>query len=113
MSNLYKILTQLCAERQITPYRMCKDTGIQPSVMTDLKKGRRQSVRAETAAKLANYFDVTVNFLLGGERESAAAGIPGEKLKFALFGGEATDEQLEEVRQFARFVRERDASRPE
>ena len=43
MADLYHILAQLCNQHQITPYRMCKDTGIQPSVMTDLKKGRRQT----------------------------------------------------------------------
>ena len=58
MADLYHILAQLCNQHQITPYRMCKDTGIQPSVMTDLKKGRRQTVKAETAARLANYFGV-------------------------------------------------------
>ena len=67
MADLYHILAQLCNQHQITPYRMCKDTGIQPSVMTDLKKGRRQTVKAETAARLANYFGVTVDYLLGKE----------------------------------------------
>ena len=47
MADLYHILAHLCEKRQITPYRMCKDTGIQPSVMTDLKMGRRKTVKAE------------------------------------------------------------------
>ena len=34
-----------------------------------------------------------------------------KELKFALFGADATDEQLEEVKQFAKFVKERDAGR--
>ena len=105
MADLYHILAQLCNQHQITPYRMCKDTGIQPSVMTDLKKGRRQTVKAETAARLANYFGVTVDYLLGKETCSV------KELKFALFGADATDEQLEEVKQFAKFVKERDAGR--
>ena len=46
---------------------MCKDTGVQPSVMTDLKMGRRQTVKAETAARLAAYFGVSVDYLLGNE----------------------------------------------
>ena len=28
MADLYHILAQLCNQHQITPYRMCKDTGI-------------------------------------------------------------------------------------
>lgn len=113
MSNLYRALAGLCEKRRITLYRMCKDTGIQPSVMTDLKMGRRRTVKAETAARLASYFGVTVNDLLGKEAvlPEQIDPLPEELLKFALFGGEATDRQLEEVRQFARFVKERDARR--
>ena len=44
---------------------MCKDVGIQPSIMTDLKKGRRSSVKAETAQRIADYFHVSVAELLG------------------------------------------------
>ena len=107
------ILAELCNQHQITPYRMCKDTGIQPSVMTDLKKGRRQTVKAETAARLANYFGVTVDYLLGKETCSVKddGNALQKELKFALFGADATDEQLEEVKQFAKFVKERDAGR--
>ncbi len=112
MSNLYYILTGLCEKRRITPYRMCRDTGIQPSVMTDLKMGRRQTVKAETAAKLADYFGVTVRDLLGAQEPIKVQPLPQELLKIELFGGEATDQQLEEVRQFAKFVKERDAGRP-
>lgn len=50
---------------------MCKDTGVQPSVMTDLKMGRRQTVKAETAARLAAYFGVSVDYLLGNEEKPA------------------------------------------
>lgn len=65
MSNLYNVLSDLCTERGISGYRMCKDVGIQPSIMTDLKMGRRGGVNAETANKLAGYFSVTVGYLLG------------------------------------------------
>lgn len=71
MSVLYNRLSQLCQDRGITAYRMCKDTGVQPSVMTDLKMGRRQTVKAETAARLAAYFGVSVDYLLGNEEKPA------------------------------------------
>ena len=113
MADLYHILAHLCEKRQITTYRMCKDTGIQPSVMTDLKMGRRKTVKAETAARLANYFGVTVDYLLGKEADDTEDNSRSlqKELKFALFGGEATDEQLEEVKQFAKFVKDRDAGK--
>ena len=69
MSILYERLSALCQEHGISAYRMCKDTGIQPSIMTDLKMGRRQSLKAETAAKIAAYFGVSVDYLIGNTKE--------------------------------------------
>lgn len=114
MSNLYSVLVELCEKNKITPYRLCKDTGIQPSVMTDLKMGRRHTVKAETAAKLANYFGVSVDYLLGNEtKEKAPAeseGISDDDIKFALFNGAdgVTDEMYEEVKRFAQFIKDRE-----
>lgn len=69
MSMLYKRLLELCKEKNISGYKMCKDNGMQPSIMTDLKMERRSGVNAETASKLANYFNVSVDYLLGNSDE--------------------------------------------
>ena len=74
MGDLYKRLAMLCEERGISGYRMCKDVGIQPSIMTDLKMGRRSSVKAETADRIAKYFGVSVSYLLGNEQKEKPAG---------------------------------------
>lgn len=71
MSNLYNRLQELCDEKGVSGYRMCKDVGIQPSIMTDLKMGRRASMKVETAQKVADYFGVTVGYLLGEGKEKA------------------------------------------
>ena len=52
---------------------MCADLGLSKSLMTDLKMGRKKSVSAETAQKLASYFGVSVGYLLGEETEKAPA----------------------------------------
>ncbi len=65
MSILYMRLSLLCKERGISAYRMCKDCSIQPSVMTDLKMGRKKSMNAETIGKIADYFCVSSDYLLG------------------------------------------------
>ena len=111
MSVLYRSLERLCKQRGITAYRMCKDVGIQPSIMTDLKKGRRSSVKAETAQRIADYFHVSVAELLGSTN---AEKIPGQKLEvtdediqFALFGGRVDDETFEDVKRYAAFVKAR------
>lgn len=71
MYNLYERIIELCTRQKITPYRMCKDIGMQPSVITDLKKGRRKTVHAETAGKIADYFNVSTDYLLGKEKTPA------------------------------------------
>lgn len=65
MADLYKTLSELCSQKGVTGYRMCKDLGLALSTMTDLKKGRKKGFSAEIAAKIANYFDVSVDYLLG------------------------------------------------
>ena len=91
MSSLYEVIFSLCQEKGISGYRMCKDTGIQPSILTDLKMGRRVTVKAETASKIANYFDVSVDYLLGKTDEKEKAPTErrepkDEDIQFALFG---------------------------
>ena len=69
MGTLYERLDSLCKERGIKGGRMCVDLGISKSLMTDLKSGRKKGVSAETAQKIASYFDVTVGYLLGEEEK--------------------------------------------
>lgn len=118
MGNLYERISALCSDRGVTGYRLCKDIGIQPSIMTDLKSGRKKGLSAETAQKIAEYFGVSVGYLLGKEEFSIEESIPEKEekpstdeddLKFALFGGEEeiTDEMFEEVKAFAEFVKQK------
>ena len=69
MSILYEKISQLCEQRGVTRYKMCKEIGIQPSIVTDLKSGRKKGLSADVAQKIANYFGVTVAYLLGVETE--------------------------------------------
>ena len=106
MGELYENIAALCAQRGVKPGRVCADLGLSRGLMTDLKMGRKKTLNAETAAKIAAYLDVPVERLMTGQTRAAT----DEELKFALFGGgEVTDEQFEEVKRFARFIQERDA----
>ena len=69
MGTLYERLDFLCKQRGIKGGRMCVDLGISKSLMTDLKSGRKKSVNAETAQKIATYFGVSVGYLLGEEEK--------------------------------------------
>lgn len=117
MSNLYNRLQELCDEKGVSGYRMCKDVGIQPSIMTDLKMGRRASMKVETAQKVADYFGVTVGYLLGEGKEKAPTQegereVSDDDIKFALWGTrEIDDDVLDRVRQFAKFAQENEKNK--
>lgn len=65
MGNMYERLKSLCEEKGVSAYKMCKDTGMQPSIMTDLKMGRKHTLSAKSMAKVAKYFGVSMNYIAG------------------------------------------------
>lgn len=65
MDNLYKTIIDLCESKGISGYRLCKETGVQPSILTDLKMGRQKGLSAKNAEKIASYFGISVSQLLG------------------------------------------------
>lgn len=112
MGTLYENIKFLCDERGIKGAKLCTDLGISKGLLTDLKMGRRSGVSAKTADKIANYFDVSVAYLLGTdvERKSVASvTISDEDLKAAFWGGEddLSEEELDamwnDVKSFAAF----------
>ena len=46
---------------------MCREVGIGPNTMTELKMGRVKSLSAPKLEKIAEYFGVSVSYLLGKE----------------------------------------------
>ena len=108
---------QLCDEKEISVYRACTDIGLNRSAVAKWKAGGKPN--GSTAARLAEYFGVTTDYLLGQSEErtpgSMSRGISDAEIKFALFGGdgEITDAMYQEVKQFAAFVKQREAEKKE
>ena len=104
MSNLYETIESLCRKSGIRPGTLCTTLGISRSLMTDLKMGRKKSVSAETAQKIAGYFGVSVGYLLGQPDEL-------EDVDIAFYGQyrELTEEQKDAVRQMVRLMRRNDS----
>lgn len=82
MSTLYENIKSLCDDRGIKPGKMCVETQISKGLITDLKMGRKKTVHAETAKKIADYFGVSVERVLTGEKEQRPAN--GEALVSSL-----------------------------
>lgn len=113
MSDLYERIETLCRERNVSITTVCRQSGASRASLSDLKAGRKQSLSAETLSKLAGWFNVSVDYLLGSENASAdvrGRNVSEEDIKFALFGGdgEITDEMYQEVRNFAAFIKRRE-----
>lgn len=105
----YDRFKALCDNRKISCKKAAEDIGLSNSITTKWKK-TGATPQGDTLQKIAEYFEVTIDYLLGNEKEPATleGGELEDTLKFALFGGEASDAQFEEVKRFAQFIKERD-----
>lgn len=61
---MYEIFAKLLKENEVTPYRVHKETGIAQSTLSDWKLGKSVP-STENMLKIAEYFDVSVDYLLG------------------------------------------------
>ena len=106
MSSLYRNIQQLCISKGIRPGRLCDEIGISRGLMTDLKMGRKKSVNAETAQKIAAFFGVSVGYLLGQEDTQPDL---LDQVDVAFYGDfkELSDEEKEAVRDMVRLMRQR------
>lgn len=69
MSNLYNRIESLCFEKNISITTMCKESGASRASLSDLKCGRNHTLSAETLSKIATFFGVSVDYLLGKEEK--------------------------------------------
>ncbi len=81
MSALYESIKRLCDERGIKPGKMCTEIGISRGLISDLKSGRTKSITSETAHKIADYFGVSVDRVLGTEQKKEADPLEGTDFK--------------------------------
>ena len=104
MSDIYGRIVQLCKEKGVNITSMCKECKIPRASLTDYKMGRKKSLSADTLAKIAAYFGVTVDYLYGG-----SSAVDEHAIKVALFGGEGevTDEMWNEVKRYVEFIKEK------
>lgn len=114
MGKMSDIIDARLKELGIKGSKMCDDLGMSRSTLTELRKGRATTLKAEKAAAIASYLGCSVQELLGTETEKTPApekgdrrSVTDEDIKFALFGdAEIDDDMLDEVKRFARFAKE-------
>lgn len=100
-------LIELRKQQNLTQQDMARILGISRQAYSNYELGNREADYT-TLKKLSNYFNVTVDYLLG-ETDIPEKSRPttDKDIKVALFGGdgEVTDEMWDEVVRFAEFVK--------
>ena len=104
----------LCKAKGVSPNFVAREIGVSSGSVTAWKQGTLP--RSATLSKIADYFCVSTDYLLGNEKAPANDGthsVRDEEIKFALFGGsgEITDEMYEEVKRFAAYIKQREADK--
>ena len=104
--NLYQRIETLCAARDISITEMCRACGVSRSSLTDLKNGRKKSLSAQTLSRIAGWFGVSVDSLLGSTAAPGEIGM--DDFTYALYHEtrELTPENKEELLEMARFFRD-------
>lgn len=80
MCTIYENIKVLCDEKAIKPGRMCTDIGISKSILTGLKNGTKKNIQTDTAQKIADYFGVSVDRVLGSEQKEKSPTPEGMEL---------------------------------
>lgn len=112
----YDVFTSLCEEKGVSPNKALTDCGIS---RTSSAKWREGAIpRGITLQKLADYFEVTTDYLLTGEETKKAPIHEGERMphrdKRELLAGRGvrilldadaklTEDQLEDIVNFIQF----------
>lgn len=63
---MYEIFEQLLRAKNITPYRVAKETGIATATLSDWKTGK-STPKADKMQKIADYLGVSLDYLRGNE----------------------------------------------
>lgn len=109
----FDIFYDLCQKKDVSCKKAAEDIGLSNSITTKWKK-TGATPGGETLQKIAAYFGVSTDYLLGKESKKAPTekgerSVSDDEIKFALWGSceDISDDDLADVRRYAAFVRER------
>lgn len=66
---MYEIFEQLLQKYGVTSYKVSKDTGVTQTSLSNWKSGR-STPNAKTLQKIADYFGVSIEYLMTGKEDS-------------------------------------------
>lgn len=65
---MYEVFEQLLQKYGVTPYKVAKEAGVTQTALSNWKSGR-STPTTKTLQKIADYFGVTLDYLLTGKEE--------------------------------------------
>lgn len=68
---MYEVFEQLLQKYDVTPYKVAKDAGVTQTALSNWKLGKSVPT-TKTLQKLADYFGVTIDYLMTGEESGNA-----------------------------------------
>lgn len=66
---MYSVFEQLLQKYNITPYKVAKEAGVTQTALSNWKSGR-STPTTKTLQKIADYFGVTIDYLMTGKEDS-------------------------------------------
>lgn len=66
---MYEVFEQLLQKHGVTPYKVAKEAGVTQTALSNWKSGR-STPSSKTLQKVADYFGVTVDYLMTGRNEA-------------------------------------------
>ena len=111
----YDRFISLCVEKNVKPSRVAIETGFNKGSISVWKKKASEGIDVQVSGdilnKLIEYFDVSLDYLLGKTdiKKHPVTSDEEEIAKVALFGGseEVTDEMWNEVKNYVEFIKQR------
>ncbi|WP_368431738.1 helix-turn-helix domain-containing protein [Sutcliffiella sp. BMC8] len=97
---LLQRISKLCREKKITFAELERKIGVSNG---QVRRWNNVSPKSETLQKVADYFDVSTDYLLGRTDKKRIDDI--ETIAAHHVGDEWTEEELEEIERFKEFVR--------
>ena len=80
MCDLYTKIEKLCKKRKIKISDLSRKTGITKTCFSDLKNNRSKSISIDKLIIIADYFDVSLDDLVGRKKASTAETAEAEKI---------------------------------
>lgn len=102
---MYEIFAKLLNDNHVKPVDVTRATGISSTVFSEWKKGK-STPKADKLQLIADYFGVSLEFLLTGKEKEEPAK-PVHTIAAHFEGDDYTEEELEEIKKFAEFVKNR------